>query len=105
MKATIEECERRRHIQLAFNKEHHITPQTIEKAIREGIEGLADEETQEVVLSAVGQNEEEYAFANIIARLEREMELAARNLQFERAAAIRDKIKEMKHELNMEGNT
>ena len=99
MKATISECERRRKIQMAFNKEHNISPQTVKKAIREGIEELAGEEAQEVVLSTVGQSEEEYTFSNVISRLEREMELAARNLQFERAASIRDKIKEIKNSL------
>ncbi|MCK5012352.1 MAG: excinuclease ABC subunit UvrB [Candidatus Omnitrophica bacterium] len=99
MKATISECERRRKIQMAFNKEHNISPQTVKKAIREGIEELAGEEAQEVVLSTVGQSEEEYTFSNVISRLEREMELATRNLQFERAASIRDKIKEIKNSL------
>ncbi|HQP10486.1 MAG TPA: helicase-related protein, partial [Candidatus Omnitrophota bacterium] len=101
MKATIGECDRRRKIQLEFNKKHNITPQTIKKAIREGIEGLAEEEAREVVLSSVGQNEEEFAVSNLIARLEKEMELAARNLHFERAAAIRDKIKDIKAGLNI----
>ena len=100
MKATISECERRRKIQIAFNKDHNITPQTIKKSIREGIEELA-QEAQEVVLSMVGQSEEEYTFSNVISRLEREMELAARNLQFERAALIRDKIKEIKSSLKI----
>ncbi|MBN1869674.1 MAG: UvrB/UvrC motif-containing protein, partial [Candidatus Omnitrophica bacterium] len=97
MKATIRECERRRKIQIAFNKEHNITPQTIEKAIRDGIEEQDEEKIQDVVLSTVGQSEEEYTFSNVVTRLEREMELAARNLQFERAAMIRDKIKEIKN--------
>ena len=96
MKNTMAECARRRKIQLAFNKEHNITPRTIQKAITEGIEALAEEEAQEVVLSTVGQSEEEYAFANIVSKLEKEMETAARNLQFEKAAVIRDKIKEIK---------
>ena len=96
MRNTMDECERRREIQLAFNKKHNITPRTIQKAITEGIEVLAEEEAQAVVLSTVGQSEEEYAFANIVSKLEREMETAARNLQFEKAAVIRDKIKEIK---------
>lgn len=96
MKATISECERRRKIQLAFNEKHRITPKTIQKAIREGIEEWAEEQAEEIVLDVVGENAEEYALHSHIADLEREMELAARNLQFERAAAIRDKIKEFK---------
>ncbi len=96
MKATIEECERRRKIQLEFNKKHGITPTTIKKAIYEGIAELAEEEAQELVLDVAGQNKEDYILASLIADLERQMELAARNLQFEKAAIIRDKIKELK---------
>ncbi len=94
MKKTIDECERRRTIQTEFNKKHKITPRSIEKAIYQGIEELV--EAQELVMELTGQKPEEYAMANFISDLERQMELAARNLQFEKAAAIRDKIKEFK---------
>ena len=97
MQATIDECNRRREIQTAFNKKHKITPQTIQKAIHDGIEELA-QEAENLVLDVVGQNYEEHAFMNMISQLERDMELAARNLQFEKAALIRDKIKEFKNE-------
>ncbi|MCA9399147.1 MAG: UvrB/UvrC motif-containing protein, partial [Candidatus Omnitrophica bacterium] len=96
MKATIFECERRRKIQLAFNKEHNITPKTIQKRIRDGIEDMAQEEAERIVLDVVDQNEEEFAFNSYVSNLEQQMEAAARNLQFEKAALIRDKIKEMK---------
>lgn len=96
MKATIDECERRRNIQLAFNKEHNVTPQTIRKNVRDGIENLIQESAREVVLSSAGQNEDEYTLSDVISKLERDMALAARNLQFEKAAVIRDKIKEIK---------
>ncbi|MFT5169969.1 MAG: excinuclease ABC subunit B [Candidatus Omnitrophota bacterium] len=92
MKDTMDECDRRREIQEAFNKEHNITPQTIKRAIRQGIEEFAEDKAEEIVLDAVGQDQEEFAFANTITNLERDMENAARNLQFEKAAAIRDKI-------------
>jgi excinuclease ABC subunit B len=95
MRATIAESERRRKIQLAFNKEHGITPQTIKKAIRQGIEILA-EEAEEVVRSVAEQSGEDYVLNSYVTELEREMEQAARNLQFEKAARIRDKIKEIK---------
>jgi len=97
MKTTINECERRRKIQLAFNKEHNITPQTIKKSLQAGMEELTQEDAKDVVLSTVGQSEEEFAFSDVISRLEKEMEFAARNLQFEKAAVIRDKIKEIKN--------
>jgi excinuclease ABC subunit B len=93
MRATISESERRRKIQQAFNEKYNISPRSIEKAIRQGIEELAD--AQETVMEAAGLSEEEYALSSIVVELEREMELAARNLQFEKAALIRDKIKEL----------
>ena len=94
MKIAISESERRRKIQIEFNQKHNITPKTIEKAIRDGIEGIA--EAEELVLSVVGQDSEEFAMASVVSELERQMELAARNLQFEKAAMYRDKIKEFK---------
>ena len=98
MKAAIDECDRRRKIQLEFNKKHKITPRTIKKSIYGGIEKLAEEKAQDLMLDILGQGEEEYAFTQFVSELEREMELAARNLQFERAAVLRDKIKELKDE-------
>ncbi len=96
MRITIQECDRRRKIQVEFNKKHNITPKTIIKAIRSGIEQLLEEEAEEVVMGAIGQGKEDYEVMNFIAELEREMDLAARNLQFEKAAGIRDQIKELK---------
>lgn len=96
MKATIYECDRRRKIQTAFNKQHNITPSTIKKMIREGIEDLAYEKAEEMVMGVVGQKKEEYALSNLLSELEAEMESAARNLQFEKAARIRDKIQDLK---------
>ena len=94
MKVAIEESKRRRKIQVEFNKKHNITPRSIQKAIHQGIEELG--EAKEIVRQVVGQNEEEYGLATVIADLERQMELAARNLQFEKAAIMQDKIKELK---------
>ncbi len=96
MKSTIQECERRRKIQTAFNQKHHITPTTIRKAIRDGIEELSEDKAERLVCDVAGQNKQEYTLATFITHLEREMELAARNLQFEKAARIRDKINEIK---------
>ncbi|VAW12722.1 Excinuclease ABC subunit B, partial [hydrothermal vent metagenome] len=96
MKATICECDRRREIQKSFNKKHGITPQSIKKSIGSGIEEWAAEDAKDVVMRAIGQKPEEYTMSNYVEELERDMDVAARNLQFEKAAAIRDKIKEMK---------
>jgi excinuclease ABC subunit B len=94
MKAAMEECARRRTIQLAYNKKYDITPQSIKKAIRQGIEQFS--EAEDLVRDVLGQSDEQGAFLGLVADMEREMELAARNLLFEKAAALRDKIKELK---------
>ena len=94
MRKAIGESRRRREKQIEFNQKNKITPQTIKKAIRDGIEGL--EEAEGLVRQVSGESDEEFEFNSIISGLEYEMELAARNLQFEKAAKIRDKIKELK---------
>ena len=94
MKKAISESLRRRKIQLEYNAKHKITPRGIQKAIREGIELLQDAE--ELTQDLVGLPKEEYELKAYISELEYEMELASRNLQFEEAARIRDKIKEIK---------
>jgi len=94
MKQAISESSRRRKIQLEFNKDNGVTPRTIQKAIKEGIEDLW--EAQDYVADLTGEAKDQYELRTYISELEYEMELAARNLQFERAAAIRDKIKNLK---------
>jgi excinuclease ABC subunit B len=94
MKKAIAESNRRRNLQLEFNSKNKITPRSIQKAIREGIEDLY--EAEEFVQNLTGQDRDEYELNKYISELEYEMELAARNLQFEKAAMIRDKLKELK---------
>jgi excinuclease ABC subunit B len=94
MKKAISESERRRKIQLEYNKQNNITPRSINKAIKEGIEVLA--RADEYVQGLTGEGRDEYELHKYIAGLQYEMELAARNLQFEKAAVIRDKIRELK---------
>jgi excinuclease ABC subunit B len=98
MKKAIAESNRRRKIQLEFNKNNEITPRSIQKAIRQGIEDL--QEAEMFVQDLTGQARDEYELKKYMAELEYEMELAARNLQFEKAAEIRDKIKELKGAFN-----
>jgi len=93
MKKAIEETNRRRKKQQEFNKTHNITPKTIEKAIRDGIEVVR--KAKDVVVDAAGQSEDQYETDTLIAELQSEMKLCARNLQFERAAELRDKIREI----------
>ena len=94
MKKAIDETNRRRKKQLLFNKENNITPRSIEKAIRESIE--VSKKAKDITLDVAGQTEDEYEVDSVVAELQRDMELYARNLQFERAAEIRDKIRELK---------
>ena len=94
MKKAIDESFRRRIKQIEFNRKHKITPRSIVKAIKQGIEDSQD--VAEFVQELTGESVEQYQLHKYISTLEYEMELAARNLQFEKAAAIRDKIKEIK---------
>ena len=94
MKKAIDETVRRRKIQTAFNKAHGIEPRSIEKAIRDGIESY--KKAREVIASVVADSEDQYDKATLVAELQRDMESAARNLQFEKAAILRDQIAELK---------
>lgn len=98
MNSAIEETSRRREIQMMYNKEHGITPQTIKKSVRDAIEAtvVADEEA---VYGSIDTNDIESIKESIIT-LQEEMMEAAQNLQFERAAQLRDKIKELEDKLN-----
>ncbi|MFA4854821.1 MAG: helicase-related protein, partial [Candidatus Omnitrophota bacterium] len=94
MKKAIRESRRRRKTQLEFNQKNKITPRSIQKAIKEGIEGL--EEADEFIQSLTGEAPEQYQLHKYISGLEYEMEMASRNLQFEKAAVLRDKIEELR---------
>jgi excinuclease ABC subunit B len=97
MQDAIEETRRRRELQLAYNAAHGITPETIRKAIRRGI--VEEIEAQQVVQQAVGASEAEYISQEFLNELEAEMLAAAQNLEFERAAQLRDRILELKQKL------
>jgi excinuclease ABC subunit B len=99
MQAAIGESERRRAKQIAYNQEHGITPQGVQKAIRDTVR--ATQEHQKRAISSVVSEEllEELgpdSLPSIIAALEVEMNEAAANLEFERAAELRDEINELK---------
>jgi excinuclease ABC subunit B len=94
MKMAIDETARRRELQLEFNRQNNITPQTVKKAIREGIE--AEIKARRTVEAAVRAQEPELDQTELIRLLEEEMLDAAKNLEFERAAQLRDKIEEIK---------
>lgn len=100
MTKAIEETDRRRAIQQAYNKEHGITPKTISKKIRDVIRAtVAAEETEEYVAKVTdGKKLTKVERTALIEALETEMKDAARALDFERAAELRDTILEMKAE-------
>lgn len=97
MRKAIDETERRRAIQMAYNKQHGITPKTIEKDIRAVIEATmvaeetADYTVERPVLSAKEREKQ-------IRILEKEMKTAAKQLEFERAAQLRDQIAKLREE-------
>jgi excinuclease ABC subunit B len=94
MKEAISESLRRRKTQLEFNRINHIKPSSIQKAVKEGIEVLQN--TEEFIRGLTGEDRDTFQLNKYISELEYDMELAARNLHFEKAAAIRDKIREIK---------
>lgn len=100
MQKAINETNRRRKIQMEYNKRHGIIPRSVQKGVRDVIEATKTAEDGEkytvqnanVILSAD-------EIQKLIARLTREMKAAAADLQFEKAAEIRDRIKELKLKL------
>ena len=91
MQAAIDETQRRRQIQEAYNKEHGITPQGIRKAIKDITERVRTvAETRAPYTIAEPTTKE--AIARLIKELEAQMKTAARNLEFEKAALLRDRI-------------
>lgn len=94
MRRAIDETDRRRALQLAYNAERGITPEGIVKAIRRGIEEEIQAKT--IARSAVGRDEVTDAGEEFLNALEAEMLTAAENLEFERAAALRDRILQLR---------
>jgi excinuclease ABC subunit B len=99
MKKAIFETNRRRKIQEEYNKKHHIIPKTITKEVREGVGWMEEKEEtkgeKKVDLAKVRPDEINYLMRD----LEDQMNLAAQNLEFEKAATLRDQIKEIKEEI------
>ena len=100
MKAAIDETNRRRELQKAYNEAHGITPQTIKKSVRDLIEiGKKEAEASPETKLAKAYRENRKLGsderANLIEELTKEMKEAAKKLEFERAAYLRDKIKSL----------
>lgn len=96
MKRAIDETNRRRKIQQEYNKKHGITPKGIAKNIDKGLRpDLPDSEKPKLDIKKIPKDE----YKHLIRDLNRQMELAAANLQFEKAAEMRDMIKELEKKL------
>jgi excinuclease ABC subunit B len=97
MRRAIDETNRRRSLQEQFNREHGITPQTVKKAIQESLIEVC--EADYVTIPVAAEDEEEYRTAEdlsrAVARLRREMREAAKDLEFERAAELRDRLQHL----------
>ncbi|MDD5946557.1 MAG: excinuclease ABC subunit UvrB [Oscillospiraceae bacterium] len=94
MERAILETERRRSIQMAFNEKHGIVPKTIVKDIRDVLEISTKEKTEEAVTKQMSRQEKD----NLIKQLTAQMKEAAKLLEFEHAAYLRDKIKALRGE-------
>ena len=94
MQRAMDETNRRRKLQLDYNEQHGITPQTIIKEIRFGLERMV--KAHRVAAEAVNQSEEQLDRTELIAMLEKEMLESAEALEFEKAARLRDRIAEIK---------
>ena len=104
MRSAIDETDRRRNKQLAYNLEHGITPIGISKRIKDIIDGVYDQDTARQELKAA-QSEARYDamggkdLTRELKRVEKEMFDCAKNLEFERAAELRDQLKILRERL------
>jgi len=98
MKRAIAEMDRRRNIQLAYNIKHNITPESIAKEVGEGLRALIPkkaDDSHKLNLKKIPKDE----YPGLIRDLTGQMELASANLEFEKAAELRDQILEIKNKL------
>ena len=100
MRKAIDETQRRREIQMQYNEEHGITPKTIQKAVRDLISISKTVAQTEDVLKKAPESMSRMELEKLIADVEKKMKAAAAELNFEAAMELRDKMKELK--LNLE---
>ena len=97
MRRAIDETDRRRALQEKYNREHGITPQTVRKAIQESLIDVC--EADYVTVPVAAEEEEEYRSAEDVAKavaaLRKQMRAAAQELEFERAAELRDRLQHL----------
>ncbi len=95
MQRAMDETSRRQTIQLAYNEEHNITPETIRKEIRSSLESQV--KSHKIAAEAASLSENQLDRAELIGALEKDMFDAAEALEFEKAARLRDRLKELKN--------
>lgn len=99
MERAITETNRRREIQEAYNKKHHITPHSVKKEVSQGLRAIIPEKAKANKLDFRKVPKDE--IPSILKELESQMKLAAANLEFERAADLRDLIEQTKSEYQL----
>ncbi|MAI08405.1 MAG: excinuclease ABC subunit B [Magnetococcales bacterium] len=99
LQATFDECNRRREIQIAYNKEHNITPKSAKREIKTVVEKEGEKAEEQIRMINLAKGElnkkGEVDIAKDIAALKKEMLTAAENLEFELAAELRDRVREL----------
>ncbi len=99
MRAALDETQRRREVQMAYNEEHGITPKTIQKAVRDLISVSRKVAASELQMEKDPESMSEKELEKLIKELEKQMKKAAADLNFEAAAELRDKLIELKKTL------
>lgn len=99
MRAALDETQRRREVQMAYNEEHGITPKTIQKAVRDLISVSRKVAASELQMEKDPESMSEKELEKLIKELEKQMKKAAADLNFEVAAELRDKLIELKKTL------
>jgi excinuclease ABC subunit B len=98
MKRALEETDRRRAIQEAYNKKHNITPVSVAKELDEGLRAIIPkkpDDAPKLDLKRIPKDE----YAGLIKDLSAQMDLASANLEFEKAAELRDVISEIREKM------
>jgi len=103
MKKALDETGRRRKIQEAYNQKHNITPQSVKKEIKVGIERW--KEAEKIAENVIGETEETYEAKSHIAYLYNRMLKASNLLDFEQAAKLRDRIRELESEHGLDAES
>ena len=99
MKNAIRETERRRKVQMAYNEEHGITPQTVKKAVRDLISISKKVASEELQMEKDPESMSRSELEKLIKDMTKQMKKAAAELNFEMAAQVRDKLVELKKQL------